>query len=627
MRYPVSLDYFEEIIYGDAEYYAPDGHLPAMICVVLYRLKSRRIIRWWLWGKRAPSPPPILLSPKTLFVSYFLPAELVPFQVMGWPLPAYCLDLNIESRNQTNGTTPRASLTLLEATRRFEIAYLDADYKDAMQKIARSGDGQRIEAHKDALLHYCQDDVLVLPKLLNKLVPHMSLPHALLRGEYMKCKSQGQFQGLSVDVRAYRLIVENRHALRVQVGAKANRDLGFPLYDGDHRRDAVLHQIIESTGLLPQWPRTPKSNKPQINEDVLKQFKYADPRIGIVQSVGKVMSDLRAVELAIGPDGRSHDFDGAFRTITGRHNPENHKGAVMYRSRYWRNIIRPEPGRAHAYLDFSAQEFMTLAVLADDRQGIDDYQNSDVYTRFGKANGFFPKDGPEKIPGDTRNMLKTAVLSIPYGARSRSLSRTLGVSLVEAERLLVAYRTRYPRMFQYGGDAILKAIRTKRMRTRLDWRLHVQEVIAHRDAESWPQGKKPANVLTENTLRDWDIQATAGEILRLATIWTTRAGVSIVATLHDAILIEAPLDKIEEAVRLATFHMQRASEMLLYTPDKTRRYRLKVDATITRYPDRFREKGTGEWWEQLRQWILAINGEDLEANQEFMEDFMCSQNL
>src|SRR5919197_140256 len=99
MRYPTSLDAFDELVYCDSEYYAPAGHLPRTICVVAYQQRANRVTRWWLWGKRAPPTPAVFSAPRTLFLSYQIPAELVLFRSLGWALPETVLDLNMEVRN------------------------------------------------------------------------------------------------------------------------------------------------------------------------------------------------------------------------------------------------------------------------------------------------------------------------------------------------------------------------------------------------------------------------------------------------------------------------------------------------------------------------------------------------
>jgi DNA polymerase-1 len=116
-----------------------------------------------------------------------------------------------------------------------------------------------------------------------------------------------------------------------------------------------------------------------------------------------------------------------------------------------------------------------------------------------------------------------------------------------------------------------------------------------------------------NTLRDWPIQANAGEILRLSVIDVTAAGVDILATLHDALMIEAPCAQIDEAVQRTQQAMEQASAAVLFNPSRTRHYPLRVDASVVQYPEHYRVTEEADWWGRLRDMLLSLTGQNLEA--------------
>jgi len=119
------------------------------------------------------------------------------------------------------------------------------------------------------------------------------------------------------------------------------------------------------------------------------------------------------------------------------------------------------------------------------------------------------------------------------------------------------------------------------------------------------------------------IQANAGEILRLSVIEVTAAGVDIIATLHDAVLIEAPSERTDEDVHRARQAMEQASAALLFNPSRTAHYPLRVDASIVRYPDHYTVNDEANWWGQLRQMLLTLTGQDLE---DLEENVVVSEN-
>jgi hypothetical protein len=103
---------------------------------------------------------------------------------------------------------------------------------------------------------------------------------------------------------------------------------------------------------------------------------------------------------------------------------------------------------------------------------------------------------------------------------------------------------------------------------------------------------------SENTIRNWPIQSTCADIFRLAYVWGTRHGLTLIAPVHDAVLLEAPEDRIEADVALMREIMRRASRVVL-NPTADGTIELRTDAKIIRYPDRFTDKRGTELWETV----------------------------
>lgn len=623
MRYPSSFTAFREIVFVDTEYHAPSGHLPELICLVASHLRAKRTTRMWLWKKRAPAPLPVLYAADTLVVAYTAAAELIAFRQLGWPFPSYVLDLNVEVRNLTNGKTERPFISLYESARKYDIPYLNKSYKDHMRDIAIRGNSQEILANRQAMIAYCEDDVRVLVPLLRRICPRLSLPHALVRGEYVKASASIEYQGVPIDQLALQLLLDRRQELRHKIADQFNQQV-FPLFDGDSLRDKGFGQFVRATGLLPQWPRSPTGKLRKDTEDTLDRMRYAHPSINELRQTIKALNELKHANPAIGTDGRNRYMGGLFGTITGRNNPRS-KETIWHRSRWWRHLVRPDPRMALGHLDYSAEEFFVTAVLAEDAQGIADYVGGDVYTTWGRTIGLIPPGSEAKVPGPTRDMLKVAVLAIIYGMKARTLSQELGLSLTTASQLLQSFRERYRGIGTFVERTIQQGGTFHVLRTRLDWRLHVGELIRGKSELGGRQ--KPGNVLTINSLRDWPAQSNAAEILRLAVVRINRLGIRIVATLHDSITIEAPIESIEETVDLARREMEAASAMLLYSRDRRTRYRLRVDAKIIRYPDRYREPGAQEWWQYLCDLVKEITGEDLENVRSPTDEFVANAGI
>ena len=99
----------------------------------------------------------------------------------------------------------------------------------------------------------------------------------------------------------------------------------------------------------------------------------------------------------------------------------------------------------------------------------------------------------------------------------------------------------------------------------------------------------------QRSIANFPVQANGAEILRIACILAMRHGLGLRASVHDAFLIEAPLDRIDADVALLQELMRRASRVVL-NPTADGTYELRSDAKIIRYPDRYTDpRGEAIW--------------------------------
>jgi hypothetical protein len=104
------------------------------------------------------------------------------------------------------------------------------------------------------------------------------------------------------------------------------------------------------------------------------------------------------------------------------------------------------------------------------------------------------------------------------------------------------------------------------------------------------------------SLRNFLMQGNGSEMLRLACCLATERGVEICAPVHDAVLIAAPLDRLEADVARMQDAMREASRIVLAG------FELGVDATLVRYPDRYSDpRGEVMWAKVMR---LLVEAED-----------------
>ena len=112
--------------------------------------------------------------------------------------------------------------------------------------------------------------------------------------------------------------------------------------------------------------------------------------------------------------------------------------------------------------------------------------------------------------------------------------------------MLNQHRELFAQYWRWSDDWVQHALQTGIMWTALGWtcRIGITE-------------------FNERSIRNWPIQAAGADILRIACILATRHGIKLLAPVHDAALIEAPLDRIEADVALMQEIMRRASRIVL----------------------------------------------------------------
>ena len=124
------------------------------------------------------------------------------------------------------------------------------------------------------------------------------------------------------------------------------------------------------------------------------------------------------------------------------------------------------------------------------------------------------------------------------------------------------------------------------------WR---QQVVDRPDKK--PNKRQPWKDQGANprALMNFPMQANGAEMLRIACCLGTKRGVEIVAPVHDAVMICAPLDQLEEHIAIMRDTMREASAAVLNG------FELLTDVVIVRYPDRYMDKrGTEMWATALR---------------------------
>jgi hypothetical protein len=542
------------------------GERPIPVCMCARELRSGRTIRLWQ-GQFGPAPP-FPIGADTLFVAFYASAELGCFRVLGWPMPARILDLFTEFRDRTNGLPTIAGSGLIGAMVHFGLDAISPVEKDEMRALAMRG-GPWTPAEREALLDYCEGDVRPLGQLLTAMLPRIDLPRALLRGRYMAAAAAMEYNGVPIDVPTLELLRANWAAIQDQLIAAVDSDYG--VFDGrTFKADRWARWLARNN--IP-WPLA-ETGVPSLADDTFRQMAKAYPAVSPMRELRSALAELRLNDLAVGRDGRNRTILSAFRARTGRNQPSNSK-FIFGPSVWLRGLIKPPRGHGIVYVDWAQQEFAIAAALSGDAAMQDAYRSGDPYLAFAKQAGAAPPDATKASHAGTRELFKTLILGVQYGMEAEALAVRIGQPPIVARDLLRAHQQTYRTFWRWSEAALDYAMLTGSLHTVFGWHVHV-------DAASNPR-----------SLRNFPMQANGAEMLRLACCLATEQGVEVCAPVHDAVLICAPLDRLDADIARMRAAMAEASRAVLGG------FELATDAATVVYPNRYMDPRGRVMWDRV----------------------------
>ncbi len=558
----------------DFEFHAPAGERPQPLCLSALELRTGQRLRIWFDGSHVELPFDV--SEQTLFVAYYVSAEFGCFLALDWPFPARVLDLFAEFRNVTNGKALPCGNKLLGAMAYYGLGAIDAAEKEEMRLLAMRG-GPYLQSERDALQEYCQTDVDALAKLLPAMLPLIDMPRALLRGRYMKAAARIEWNGTPIDEGWLALLREHWSEVKSRLIVTVDRDYG--VYDGitfkaDRWADYLCRHNIP-------WPRL-ESGKLALDDDTFKEMARRYPeRVGLIRELRCTLGQMRLEDLAVGSDGRNRLLLSAFQSKTGRNQPGSTK-FIFGPSCWLRSLIRPTKGRAVAYIDWSQQEFGIAAALSRDGNMKAAYMSGDPYLEFAKQAGAVPPDATKQSHPTQRSQFKTCVLGVQYGMWEQSLAQSLGEPVIVGRELLRLHHQTYPAYWRWSRGAVDHAMLFGWIQTVLGWRISAGPNANARSLANFP------------------CQANGAEMLRLACCILTERGIQVCAPVHDAVLVEGPVDEIDNIVSETQRAMREASKFVLGD------FTLRTDAEIVRWPDRFSDERGKLMWDRVTSIVADI---------------------
>jgi DNA polymerase-1 len=566
-RSVVAVDFeFDFGGHASVEEASRSGERPRPVCMVARELRSGR--EWRQFRGEFGQAPPFPIGPDALFVAYYASAELGCFLALNWPIPARILDLFAEFRDRTNGLETPAGAGLVGALTYFGLDTIGAQEKDAMRLLILAG-GPWSAKERAAILDYCASDVAALARLLPVMLPRIDLPRALLRGRYMKAAAAMEWNGVPID--SVTLALLRAHWVGIQDDLIRDIDANYGVFDGRTFKRDRWGRRMAALGI--PW-RLLENGQLDLSDDTFREMARAYPVVSPIRELRSALAELRLSDLAVGRDGRNRTILSAFRSRTGRNQPSNAK-YIFGPSVWLRGLIKPPPGHGIAYCDWETQEFAIAAKLSGDSAMLAAYASGDPYLAFGRQINAIPAAATKETHEAERQLFKACILGTQYGMEERSLAQRIGQPTIVARDLLRAHREAYPKFWRWSDAAVDHAMLTGSLHTVFGWHVRV--------------GENP----NPRSLRNFPMQANGAEMLRIACCLATERGIEVCSPVHDAVLICAPLDRLDNDVARMRAAMSEASRIVLDG------FEIRTEAKCVCFPDRFMDKRGVVMWDRV----------------------------
>jgi hypothetical protein len=387
----------------------------------------------------------------------------------------------------------------------------------------------------------------------------------------MKAVGAMQHRGIPFDLDLLNTLNANWDAIKLKLITKIDTQYGVYV-------DGTFKEALFETYLLHKqipWPRL-DSGRLALDSDTFGNMSKRYPAVQPLHELRKTLGELKLNKLAVGRDSRNRTILSPFAAKTGRNQPSTTK-FVFGPVKWVRGLIKPVEGMALAYCDWSSQEIAIAAALSGDELLWDAYHTGDPYLAFAIAAGLAPPDATKQTHKAIRNRCKAVVLGTNYGMSAYGVAQAAKIHELEAKALLQKHRETYRKFWIWAENNKDRGLLGLKLETCFGWPIRVT-----------------SGDVKANTFLNWPMQAHGAEMMRLACILAVERGIKLCAPIHDALLIEAPLDQIDsEVVRLKEC-MAEASEAVLGDGKVCR-----ADADIVRYPDRYMDEHGQEMWDQI----------------------------
>jgi DNA polymerase-1 len=570
---------FKSVWYVDTEY-VPDVPFVRPVCLAAYEWYSGQTLELWL--DQLGDTPPYSIGGDSLFVAYNAMAEVGFHLALRWDLPIRILDLYFEFRHRTSGLPgwpPRRPRKLRHALEFFGLSGLDAIEKQEMLDLILKGGPWNLE-ERQVIQEGCMADVQAMRKLLPAMAPEIRWQYALIRGRYAPALARTHLIGTPLDVELEKRFHRNREAIQDRLIAEVDKD--YQLFDRrTFKYDRFAHWLVKEK--IP-WATT-ETGRLDLRDETFEDMSDTYPQLKPIRQVRQSLAVMRSHERIVSEDGVNRpEFLNPFGSSTGRNQPSSRE-FIWGMPKWYRGLVKPPKGVGFAILDYASQEVGIAAAFPRDRNMMDAYKSGDPYMWFAKKGELVPPETTRATFNTERPLYKMAFLAIDYEIGAESLGLRINRSTLFARHLIGLHHDLFPTYWQWSDRAVNHAMLFGWQSTVFDWVYRL------------PPNPRPT------TLRNFPIQANAAEMLRLGHCLAAENGIQVCAPIHDAYLIMAPLEILDQEIARMRSYMAEASRVVL------RGFELFTDVKIIRPPDRYRSSEGEAMWNLVMRLLEEIESE------------------
>jgi len=267
-----------------------------------------------------------------------------------------------------------------------------------------------------------------------------------------------------------------------------------------------------------------------------------------------------ALPKLLGADGRIHSHLNQTVTTTGRlSSSEPNLQNIPIRTELGQQIRRafiPEANHQLISADYSQLELRLLAHITRDERMLDAFQNGeDIHAQ--TAELVFGAKTPAELKIARRNA-KITNFAIAYAVEAYGLSQRVGISRVEAKKVIEDYYETYKGVKTFMEETP-KAAREQGYISSIYGRRRYVPAIKDRNFNVRHRAEREAI--------NMPIQGTASDIVKMAMLKVDAAlqrenlKTRMVMQVHDELLLESPNDEVERAKEIVRREMESAVEL------------------------------------------------------------------